>query len=228
VHFYRKIFLFVAVFIFILSPRTALLRAEGDIIDRMTFFGDSTTAHLAVRGGIPKERVWSGAGNTVLFETVNRTKCVHLEEENLDLSLPDAVAMKKPEILVITLGVSGGAGFLPKDKFIAIYREMLESVEKASPDTRIIVQSILPLSDKSVHHYRQLTRESVIEANCWISGLCTEMGILFVDTHSKLVDETGYLRVIYQNDEYMHLTKAAYAVVLDSIREAVGENGYTG
>lgn len=84
-------------------------------------------------------------GNTVLFETVNRTKCVHLEEENLDLSLSDAVALKKPEILVITLGVSGGAGFLPKDKFVAIYREMLESVKDASPDTRIIVQSILPL-----------------------------------------------------------------------------------
>ncbi|MBS6446760.1 MAG: SGNH/GDSL hydrolase family protein [Clostridiales bacterium] len=153
-HPYRNLILFAVIFAFILSPCGATLKAEGDIIDHIVFFGDSTTAHLAVRGGIPKERVWSGAGNTVLFETVNRTKCVHLEEENLDLSLSDAVALKKPEILVITLGVSGGAGFLPRDKFVAIYREMLESVKDASPDTRIVVQSILPLSDKSVNHYK--------------------------------------------------------------------------
>lgn len=211
----------ISAFIFVLPAGAATLQAEEDILDHVVFFGDSTTAHLAVRGGIPEERVWSGAGNTVLFETVNRTKCVHLEDENLDLSLAEAVALKKPEILVITLGVSGGAGFLPREKFVEIYREMLESVKAASPDTRIVVQSILPLSDKSVNHYQKLTRESVVEANCWISELCMEMGIPYVDTHSKLVDETGYLRILYQNDEYMHLTRAAYAVVLDSIREAV-------
>ena len=54
------------------------------------------------------------------------------------------------------------------------------------------------------------------------------MGILYVDTHSKLADDTGYLRIIYQNDEYMHLTRAAYAVVLDSIRDAVTGTGLLG
>lgn len=197
------------------------LCAQDDILDHIVFFGDSTTAHLANRGGIPSDHVWSGAGNTVLFETVNRTKCVHLEEENTDLSLKDAVMLKKPEFLVITLGVSGGAGFLPKEVFVGIYREMLESVQEASPETKIIVQSILPLSDKSVKHFQKLTRDAVLEANSWISELCTEMNIPYVDTHSKLVDDNGYLRIIYQNDEYMHLTRAAYTVVLDSIREAV-------
>lgn len=195
--------------------------AEEDILSHVFFFGDSTTAHLACRGGIPDDRVWSGAGNTVLFETVNRTKCVHLEEENLDLTLADAVSQKKPEILVITLGVSGGAGFLSKDAFVAVYREMLTSVQNASPETKIVVQSILPLSDKSVNHFKKLTREAVCEANGWISELCSQMDILYVDTHSKLVDENGYLKVIYQNDEYMHLTRAAYTVVLDSIRDAL-------
>ena len=109
-----KLLCFVLIFsVFcLLSARQAVFAQEDDILSHAYFFGDSTTAHLACRGGIPEERVWSGAGNTVLFETVNRTKCVHLEEENLDLTLADAVAQKKPEILVITLGVSGGAGFI--------------------------------------------------------------------------------------------------------------------
>ena len=120
--------------------------ASGDDpVDRMTFFGDSTTAHLALRGGIPRERVWSGAGSTVLFETVNAVKCVHLQKENRDLKISEAVGYKKPQILVITLGVSGGAGVLSERDFKAIYSRMLCSVKQASPATKIYVQSILPL-----------------------------------------------------------------------------------
>ena len=103
-----------------------------------------------------------------MFETVNRTKCVHLEEENVDLTLADAVSLKKPEILVITLGVSGGAGFLPKEAFVSVYREMLESVQNACPSTKIVVQSILPLSDKSpaeeIARYFQCSKKSFKKA----------------------------------------------------------------
>jgi lysophospholipase L1-like esterase len=203
------------------------LSAAG-ALDRVTFFGDSTTAHLCVRGGIPSNRVWSGAGSTVLFETVNKIKCVHLSAENRDMTLAEAVAFKKPSILVITLGVSGGAGILQKERFTAIYREMLSSVRKASPSTKILVQSILPLSDKSVKHYKTLTRSAVSQANGWIKALCAEMNIPYLDTHSLLIDPaTGYLKAEYQNDEYMHLTSAAYAVMLENIKKAIQKLGYS-
>ncbi len=193
----------------------------------MTFFGDSTTAHLALRGGIPQERVWSGAGNTVLFETVNRSKCVHLAKEKCDLTLSDAVSYKRPEILVITLGVSGGAGTLSRERFTEIYREMLTSVQKANPETKILVQSMLPLSDKSVKYYKRLTKEAVCEANLWIRALCMEMRIPYVDSYSKLIDsQTGYLKPEYQNDEYMHLTAAAYRVILENIRAFATDIGW--
>lgn len=56
---------------------SALDVPDEDII----FFGDSTTAHLKVRGGVPPRRVWSGENNTVLFSSVNETKCVYLADE---------------------------------------------------------------------------------------------------------------------------------------------------
>lgn len=193
----------------------------------MTFFGDSTTAHLALRGSIPKERVWSGAGSTVLFETVNRTKCVHLQKENSDFTLPEAVSLKKPEILVITLGVSGGAGTLPREAFTEIYRELLLSVKKASPQTKIIVQSLLPLSDRSTKHYKRLTKEAVLQTNLWLRELCEELQIPYADSHSKLIDpNTGYLKPEYQNDEYMHLTSEAYAIILENLRLYAKNLGY--
>ncbi len=224
---YRKWISAFLIFAFLLSAPLKTAAAEDDPVDRMTFFGDSTTAHLALRGGIPWERVWSGIGSTVLFETVNSVKCVHLRREDRDLTLPDAVALKKPEILVITVGVSGGAGRLSREAFTDVYRTLLLSVQKASPETKILVQSLLPLSDRSVKHYKRLTKESVIEANDWLKALCEEMQIHYVDTHSLLIDpETGYLKPEYQNDEYMHLTAAAYEVILGNLRSYAKKIGY--
>ena len=185
------------------------------------FFGDSTTAHLAVRGGIPRERVWSGQARTVLFETVNRTRCVWLEAENRNYKIAEAAAKVKPPILVITLGVSGGAGFMPEDKFVAVYKEMIDTVKANSPETRLFAQSILPLSDRSVLHYKKLSKEAVAVANEWICRLCEEENVPYIDTHSLLCDDSGYLKKIYQNDEYMHLTTAAYKIIINNVYESI-------
>ena len=224
---YQKVCSFFLIFAFLMSFPLKTVADGDDPVERMTFFGDSTTAHLALRGGIPQERVWSGVGSTVLFETVNAVKCVHLKKENRDLSLAEAVALKKPRILVITVGVSGGAGRLSRENFVNIYRELLLSVRKASSETKILVQSLLPLSDQSVKHYKRLTKEAVMQANGWVRDLCAELQIPYVDTHAKLIDpNTGYLKPEYQNDEYMHLTAQAYEVILANLRAYAKEIGY--
>ena len=224
---HKKVCSVLLIFAFLMSFPLKTVADSDDPVDRMTFFGDSTTAHLALRGGIPQERVWSGVGSTVLFETVNAVKCVHLQKENRDLSLAEAVALKKPRILVITVGVSGGAGRLSRENFVSIYRELLLSVRKASPETKLLVQSLLPLSDQSVKHYKRLTKEAVVQANGWVRKLCAELQIPYVDTHAKLIDpNTGYLKPEYQNDEYMHLTAQAYEVILANLRAYAKEIGY--
>lgn len=224
---HKKVCSVLLIFAFLMSFPLKTVADNDDPVERMTFFGDSTTAHLALRGGIPQERVWSGVGSTVLFETVNAVKCVHLQKENRDLSLAEAVALKKPRILVITVGVSGGAGRLSRESFVSIYRELLLSVRKASPETKLLVQSLLPLSDQSVKHYKRLTKEAVVQANGWVRELCAEMRIPYVDTHAKLIDpNTGYLKPEYQNDEYMHLTAQAYEVILANLRAYAKEIGY--
>jgi lysophospholipase L1-like esterase len=53
------------------------------------------------------------------------------------------------------------------------------------------------------------------------------MQIPYVDTHSLLIDpNTGYLKPEYQNDEYMHLTAAAYEVILGNLRSYAKKIGY--
>ena len=187
------------------------------------FFGDSTTAHMAVRGGVPADRVWSGEGSTVRFSSVNRERCVKLPSGEL-VTLREAAARVKPRVLVITLGVSGGAGVLSEADFKSVYRKMLLSVKEASPGTKLYVQSILPLSDKSVKYYKRITKEAVLAANSWVREVCASLSVPYIDTHPLLVDESGYLRKEYQNDEYMHLTGSAYAVILENIKRSIKTN----
>ena len=201
---------------------TTMILPHGDsaaarsrsIIDDVVFFGDSTTAHLAVRGNIPRERVWSGEGSTMLFTSVN-DRSVKIDGELM--SLAEAAERYRPKILVITVGASGGAGFLKESRFKSIYRKMIDGVRIASPETKIIVQSIYPLSDKSVKYYKKLTRQAVVEANGWIRDVCFEENVPYIDAHSLLADKNGYLRPEFQNDEYLHLTSAAYNVILNNI-----------
>lgn len=212
----------IKVFLSVMLAATAAILPLGDrgtaesrpLIDDVVFFGDSTTAHLCVRGGIPRERVWTGKGSTMLFTSVcDRSVCIDGEM----MSLAEAAARYRPKILVITVGASGGAGFLKEKSFKSIYKKMLDGVRTASPETKVIVQSIYPLSDKSVKYYKKLTRGAVVEANSWIKAVCFDEKVPFIDAHSLLVDKNGYLRPEYQNDEYLHLTSAAYKVILNNI-----------
>lgn len=195
--------------------------AVDEMFGRTFFFGDSTTAHLAVRGGIPRERVWSGEGNTMLYTDV-LSQSVKIDGEKF--SLWDAAKRYRPRVLIITIGASGGAGFLSEARFKSIYRTLIENVMSAAPDTKIIVQSIFPLSDRSKKYYKRLTREAVITANRWIKSVCDDVGVPYLDTHSLLCDKNGYLKPHFQNDEYLHLTSAAYDVILGNIRAYIAQN----
>lgn len=215
----KKFILYAVTLAMLFAAFAADMSALGK--DDVYFFGDSTTAHLAVRGGIPRKRVWSGQARTVLFETVNKTRCVYFDEENRNYKISEAAAKVKPPILVITIGVSGGVGRLSERRFTEIYGELLDSVSEASPETKIFVQSVLPLSERSASEYRLLTKDAVLRANEWIKSLCAERGICYIDTHPLLLDTNGYLKKIYQNDGHMHLTRAAYAVILDNIYKCI-------
>lgn len=213
--------IFSLLLVLVLLPITNVSAASAP--EGVYFFGDSTTAHMAVRGGVPAERVWSGEGSTVRFSSVNRERCVKLPSGEL-VTLRAAAARIKPRVLVITLGVSGGAGVLSEADFKSVYRNMLLSVKEASPGTRIYVQSILPLSDMSVKYYKRITKEAVLAANGWIREVCASLSVPYIDTHSLLADGSGYLKKEYQNDEYMHLTGSAYAVILENISRFIKTN----
>jgi len=220
----RAVYIFLAV---VIIASTAIIRASATddiaekIMNEVVFFGDSTTAHLAVRGGIPKDRVWSGYGSTLLFTSVLE-RSANVDGEMITIF--EAVKRHAPKILVITVGASGGAGFLSEENFKQIYKQLLTGIRSSSPDTIVIAQSILPLSDKSVKYYKKLTKQAVVRANGWIEEVCGESDVPYINSHDLLTDKNGYLKAEYQNDEYLHLTASAYEIILKNLKNYIINN----
>ena len=124
--------------------------AGQEYIDKIVFLGDSTTYWLAGYGVLPFSQVWCDAIGTLSLFNWEVDTIAYYEpgssEDPVQLSLKDCMARRKPEILVITLGLNGIA-ILDESQFRDYYVNMLAALQQASPDTKIICQSIYPVDD---------------------------------------------------------------------------------
>ena len=164
-----------------LYPDTVLTEtadAGQAYIDKIVFLGDSTTyglrAYKMLAGGKDTTQVWTPKTGTLTLSQASFATIVYPETDE-ELTIADAVAKKKPEYLVITLGVNGVA-FMKEDYFKSEYKKIIDSVQTASPDTKIICQSIFPVA-KSYARLDSINNDLIDAANKWICEIAAECGV---------------------------------------------------
>ncbi len=205
-----------------LYPDTVLTEtadAGQAYIDKIVFLGDSTTyglrAYKMLAGGKDTTQVWTPKTGTLTLSQASFATIVYPETDE-ELTIADAVAKKKPEYLVITLGVNGVA-FMKEDYFKSEYKKIIDSVQTASPDTKIICQSIFPVA-KSYARLDSINNDLIDAANKWICEIAAECGVKYLDTNSALRDADGWLPEDYHNGDGMHLQTNSFTIELNNIR----------
>ena len=205
-----------------LYPDTVLTEtadAGQAYIDKIVFLGDSTTyglrAYKMLAGGKDTTQVWTPKTGTLTLSQASFATIVYPETDE-ELTIADAVAKKKPEYLVITLGVNG-VSFMKEDYFKSEYKKIIESVQTASPDTKIICQSIFPVA-KSYARLDSINNDLIDAANKWICEIAAECGVKYLDTNSALRDADGWLPEDYHNGDGMHLQTNSFTIELNNIR----------
>lgn len=205
-----------------LYPDTVLAEtadAGQAYIDKLVFLGDSTTyglrAYKMLAGGKDTTQVWTPKIGTLTLSQASFATIVYPETDE-ELTIADAVAKKKPEYLVITLGVNG-VSFMKEDYFKSEYKKIIESVQTASPDTKIICQSIFPVA-KTYARLESINNELIDAANKWICEIAAECGVKYLDTNSALRDADGWLPEDYHNGDGMHLQTNSFTIELNNIR----------
>ena len=131
------------------------------------------------------------------------------------MTIANAAKEAKPSILVITLGTDWGVSYLSESEFKECYSGLIQQIQKASPKTKIILQSIFPVTATC----STLDNTKIDTANKWVKAIAADNGCHYLDTQSILKDENNCLKEEYCNsNDGIHLGKNAYEAILQYIR----------
>ena len=195
--------------------------AGRDYLDRFVFLGDSTTYGIGYyyeKGYTelcPPSKVWTPESGTLTLSYYNIATVVYPDTKE-QLSIEEAVKRAKPEYLLITLGVNGIA-FMDEEWFIRDYTDLVRLVQAASPDTKIILNSIYPVA-ASYKYLKDINNDRIRAANGWIEQVAEATGTRFLNSYECLVGPDGNLPESSQNGDGLHLNGEAFTTVMHYIR----------
>ncbi len=213
----KKVFCFLLFLLTVSLLSVSLLASPSYAMPEsptVVFLGDSTTNSLYHHGILQKlpfrARVWTGAGNTLSMWDVAKKKIHITKEIEADirtkpnapkiklnyttdktsgerfLDLETLTAYLRPDCIVITLGING-CSLMSDEDFIAEYRALVDTLKAASPDTQLVLHSILPVAERA-----KVTNARIDEANRMIRAIAESYGLPYLDTNSLLKTESGF------------------------------------
>lgn len=201
-------------------------------IDQMIFFGESTTTHLRSRGvlsgGTETHQVWADSSGTKTLSSKLLSETLVYPPTGENLTLAAALEKEQPAYLVLSFGLNNIAHFVNnKQNYVNNYNKLIDAVKKASPNTRIILQSVYPVSaacdDFSVAGATVCSYTETL--NGWIREIAsTHENVKFADTASMLKASDGTLLPAYDSGDGVHLTAQAYQQILQYLRTHAWQN----
>ena len=187
--------------------------------DKIIFVGDSLTAHLINRevltGGTNTKQVWRCENNMMNLNSEITAAKIIFPGTGEKMTIAEAAKKAQPEIMIITLGTDWGVSYLSEAEFKSCYSDLVKAIQKASPKTMIILQSIFPVTAGCVN----LDNTKIDTANKWVKAIAAENGCRYLDTQSILKNDKNCLKDNYCNSsDGIHMGKEAYVAILEYIR----------
>jgi lysophospholipase L1-like esterase len=178
------------------ASRLAKFASEPVVTGRVIFFGNSITqggdwAKLTGDSTV----VNRGIGADVTFGLRTRL---------------DDVTRRKPSKLFVLIGINDISKDIPDAVIAAEYRMLIDSVRAQSPQTRIFVQSILPLNPTVKNfpqHYDKQPR--VVSVNRLLRQMARETHATYIDLWPIFLDRQNHLDASLTGDG-LHLNEAGY------------------
>jgi lysophospholipase L1-like esterase len=130
-------------------------------------------------------------------------------------------AEMKPERIFVMLG-SNGIAFLPPASMGDSMEKLLDGLEKASPDSQIILMSIPPVTQ--AHNDTKPEKNAAIkEYNDILENVAVKHGVTFADIHALLQNAEGCLDEQYAEQDGLHFLGTAYKTVLSNLQTLTSE-----
>jgi lysophospholipase L1-like esterase len=178
------------------SSRLAKFEAEPVIPGRVIFLGNSIT-----QGGD-----WAKltGDSTVINRGIGADLTFGLRTRL------DDVTRRKPSKLFVLIGINDISKDIPDAVIVAEYRALVDSVRAQSPQTKIFVQSILPLNPSVKNfpqHYDKQAR--VVAVNQLLRRMSRATHATYIDLWPIVVDRQNHLDASL-TDDGLHLNQLGY------------------
>ena len=115
------------------------------------------------------------------------------------------IAKFTPQKIFLMIGINDLSWGVKIDSIIYNYANIIKRIKSLSPQTKIYIQSILPVNDD----FEIVSNKDVIELNSRIKKISMENNLTYIDIFSHLLDSSGKLSREYSNDG-MHLLGGGY------------------
>ena len=183
-----------------------------DYLADTIFIGDSRTNGLAGYGYVPKSNVFAIDGSNHV--SARTEKFITLSGTSRKLTIAQASELIRPARMIVSYGINGIA-FMDSDTFLSEYAALLEELRTASPETLLVVQSILPVSAEKAAATPGMSNRAIDSCNQKLKALVEEKGGVFLDSSAVLKNAKGNLDSKYNSGDGLHFNRTAYLALLD-------------
>ncbi len=185
----------------------------------IVFICDKTlTSITSYEKNITSDQIWTGTDGTLTLDRGISGASVVTAERPDGISIPSAIESSKPQYVIITVGIENGVNHCTEEKFKEYYSDLVSKIRTASPDTKIILQSIFPVSKNAEKEDPSISNDRIDTANQYISSLAEELSVRYLNTASALKGEDGRLAPDYDSGNGIILNEAGFRTVVDYIK----------
>jgi lysophospholipase L1-like esterase len=184
--------------------RVALFEKEPIVTGKVMFLGNSLTEGgdwVSLTGD--QTVINRGIGGDVTFGILHRL---------------NDIIVRKPSKLFILIGINDISKDFPEEVVADNYRQIVEAVKSQSPQTKIYVQSLLPLNPqypKFPQHYDKA--DHVIILNNLLREMAASQNISFINLYPVFLDQQNFLDVRFTYDG-LHLNNAGYKIWVEFLK----------
>ena len=174
--------------------------------DDALFIGDSRVVGLRDYGKLEEHGTFYAYEGLNIFRLLS-AKFVQLPGQRKKISVEEALGQQQFGKIYLMVGINE-LDIGTTERFRDTYQETIDRIRELQPNAKIIIQSIMLVTQKRSAKGDFVKNSSIMERNEAIAQLADGVNVFYLDVNEAIVDESGGMNPTYTTDG-VHL-KAKY------------------
>lgn len=176
--------------------------------------------------------IFLGNSLTQYFELAELLQNSHIKNRGIHGDMTEGVIKRlapiiasQPKKIFIEIGVNDIEQKVPQPTLLKSYKLLIDTLKKTCPQTKLYVQSLLPVADSSLtlpsSYCSPQMNKSIVEVNKQVRKLAEDRACTFIEVYEKFVSG-GQLAPKYSLDG-VHLSEEGYLLWTKILKPYVDE-----